>query len=145
MYDFNGSWTDEIADITNLPEFQNALVKILDPTVEKVYDFDLGEYVYPGGEVPTLYEGRARVKDYRWGVFLGGEAQANSNIVTAFLIQLPKATPGVFPRRSPVHVLECEDNPHIVGKQYAINSDAMGSTMASRTFEASLDGDSVGS
>lgn len=89
MYNFNSNWTDEIADITNLPEFQNVLVEILDPTAEKVYDFDLGDYVYPNG-VPKLYEGRARVKDYRWGVFVGGEAQANSNIITAFLIQLPK-------------------------------------------------------
>lgn len=142
MYNFNSNWTDEIADITNLPEFQNVLVEILDPTAEKVYDFDLGDYVYPNG-VPKLYEGRARVKDYRWGVFVGGEAQANSNIITAFLIQLPKGTPGVFPRRSPVLVLECEDNPHIIGKQYSISSDAMGGTMASRTFEASLDGDSI--
>lgn len=133
-------WTDEIAEITTSEEYQNATVTIYDGKIELDYNFDKDTWSAP--TVPPVYGGRARVKDIRWGVFSGGEGQANSKVVTAIRIQVPKNAVGKLPMGSTVIVTDNDDGLDIIGRLYRVNSDSQGSAQASRTFEAALDGDS---
>lgn len=134
-------WTDEIAEITTAPEFQNATIEIYDGATETVYDFETDTWTVdePGG---LVYAGRARVKDIRWGVFSGGESQANAKTVTAIRVQVGKNAVGRVPPGTTVLVTGSDDGLDVIGRLYKVNSDSQGSAQASRTFEAALDGDS---
>lgn len=142
MKRFDTNWTDEIAEISTLPEFQNSTVEILDPSLRGEYDIITGEWTYPD-ENPVVYSGRARVKGIRWGVFYGGESQANAKTVTSIRVQLPKNSLGPIKKGASIVVLSSEDNPQLEETQFTITSGFQGSAQAARTLEASLDGDAA--
>lgn len=138
---FSGHWTDEIAEISTLPEFQNSRIRILGTQSDPEYDIITGEWVYPDGEPEPIWEGRARIKAVRWGVFYGGESQSNSKVVSSIRIQTPKNSVGRLLKGTSVLVLESDDNDDLPGVLFNITSGFQGSAQAARTFEASLDGD----
>lgn len=139
MRRFNRRWSDEIADISTLPEFQNAYVEILDPSVQGEYDIETGEWSFPDDQY--LYQGRARVKDVRWGSFHGGESQFNVKTVTSIRVQVPKNSMKMPPKGAPVRVLKSADNPDLEGTVFLVSDGFQGGTQASRTFEAAVDSD----
>lgn len=159
------SWAEEISRESTKPEYQNATIRIVDPTlIESDYDIETGEWTLVGDG--KLYEGRARIIGVRWGVFSGGESQANSTTLSAVRIQIPRGEEGQsegfgegyfgygpFGGRSvtenffrvksgcKVFIDECDRNPVLESYILNITSDLQGSMSASRTFEAMLDGD----
>ena len=142
MKSFSASWFEEIADVSSRAEFQRAVIRLTLPGPgEPVYDWDTGEY--EPVEDTVLYEGQARVIGVRWGVGNGGESQANAKTVTAIRVQVPRNAVGRVNTGAVIAVLSSDANPAMVGLQYRVTSDLQGSSAASRTFEASLDGDVV--
>lgn len=134
-------WTDHIADVTGSPEYQTVTVQIVDPSVKGVYDIKTDTWSYPDGEPPVVYEDRARLIFPRWGVFSGGESQANSKTNLVARLQIPQHSVGRIRRGFVVKVLAAPRNPSLVGQQGRITSDAQGGDAATRTFECSWDSD----
>lgn len=144
MKSFKTNWTDEIAEITTRSEFQNCTVRIErnEPDVQGEYDIDTGKWTYPSGADPVIYEGRARIQPIRWGVFAGGESQARSRVVTSITIQLPKNTIGPTRLGYKLKVVSADDaEVYLKNQWYNITEGNQAGAQASRTLEASVDGD----
>ena len=166
MLKFKHDWAADIARISTRPEFQNATIRIEDPSLIEPVLNNAGQWVYPEGQTPVVYEGRARIIGIRWGVSTGGEGRSNADTETAIRIQLPRtypvpevpygdgeygdglyggvAVPGAFMRFRkglPVYVTECEQNPVLEQYIFRLTSDMQGSSAASRTLEAALSSD----
>lgn len=141
MKSFKGNWTDKIAQTTGGREYQRADVVISLPSENrKKWDFENGGF--KGGDPSEiLFTGQARIIGVRWGVQNGGESQANAKTITAIRIQIPKNGTGRVRRGSVVNVTASPDNPTLTQFQFKITSDIQGSSAATRTFEAALDGD----
>lgn len=142
MKKFNGTWTDEIAELTTADEYQDSQVVLIDGSIKPDYNIKTGEYTYPEGFDPVIYIGGARLQPIRWGVFSGGESQANAKVATSIRIQIPKAGLGRVQRGTACLVLDAPDNIAMPNSVYNITSGVQGSATASRTFEAAIDGDS---
>lgn len=157
-------WAETISRVSTRPEFQNALIRIVDTSLIEYgeYDIETGTQDVTGDGV--VYRGRARLIPVRWGTFTGGESQANSATLSAVRIQIPRLDNtesedfGGEPfgeeefganstltlrvkRGCKVFVETCERNPVLEDLVFNITSDLQGSMSAARTFEAALDGD----
>lgn len=161
---FKANWADEIAEVTESKEYQTALIRIRDASVVETspaYDEDTHTWS-PGSGDSTVYVGQARIIGVRWGVFTGGESQANATTITGIRVQIPYGddadagygeeaygdpgygigdTPGRVKRGSKVFVEAAPDNPALVGLIFNVTSDLQGASAASRTFECALDQD----
>lgn len=143
-----GSWADEIAETSTLPEYQTARIQIIDPSqIDQDYDVDTGQWTTVGdGVVYPLGDeiGQARIIGVRWGVFSGGESQSNATTLAAVRIQVPQHAIGRVKRGLTVKVLSA---PNTVLTEYTfkITSDFQGASDAARTFECAVDMDSVAS
>ena len=113
------NWADEVAEVSELPEFQTATIRIENPNlVTKEYNEDTGNWTIAGDPViyPTLEQrvtgygglpfgvgtyggspvemhvrpGQARIIPVRWGVQSGGESQANATTIAAIRVQIPR-------------------------------------------------------
>lgn len=142
MRKFNGSWTDEIAELTTDEEYQDSEVVLIDSSVKPDYDLETGKYSYPTGFDPIIFRGGARIQPVRWGVFSGGESQANAKVATTIRIQIAKDGLGRIQRGTACVVISAPDNIAMANSLYNITSGSQGSATASRTFEAAIDGDS---
>lgn len=142
-YSFGKKWNDAISDVSTLPEFQTARIRIEDPSLlTKVYDIETATWVITGDAqvYPTGSEiGQARIIGVRWGVQSGGESQANATTITAVRIQVPQHAVGRIKRGLKVFVDEAPDNPTLKNFGFTITSDMQGSSAAARTFECALD------
>ena len=157
------TWNKRIATKTGNRKYQVADIRIEDPSLlTEVYDVETNTSTFTGES--TVYEGPARIIGVRWGVQPGGESQANATTITAIRIQIPNDTGfedegygeidygeepyggnlGLFPRVNrgcKVFVAASPENPVLTRYIFAITSDMQGSSAATRTFEAALDGD----
>ena len=145
------TWNKRIAAKTGDRKYQVADIRIEDPSLlTEDYDVDTNTSTFSGES--TIYEGQARIIGVRWGVQSGGESQANATTITAIRIQIPnpagfsedEANLGLFPRVNrgcKVFVTDSPENPVLTRYIFAITSDMQGSSAATRTFEAALDGD----
>lgn len=167
MLKFKNDWAADIARITTRPEFQNAKIRIEDPSLAEPVENEAGEWVYPEGSDAVVYEGRARIIAVRWGVSTGGEGRSNADTETSIRVQLPRTYPVIAPgygeapygwdpyaggedipgtymrfrKGCVVYVTECEQNPVLTEFSFRVTSDMQGSSAASRTFEAALSSD----
>lgn len=134
----DGLWQDEVAAVSTLPEFQQAVIRIEDESllVKGEYDIETGEQEITGD--PVVYSGRARVIGVRWGVFSGGEAQANATTITAIRVQIPQHATGRVKRGCKVFI-ESAPNDVLTSFVFNVTSDMQGSSAAARTFECALD------
>lgn len=158
-------WADPLIGVTDSPRFQNAQIRIFDPSVavlDEPYDIETGE----GGNLTggDVYTGQARIIGVRWGVFHGGESQANASTEKAIRVQIPHVSGGktLYGEDSPygddvygelggtffrvrkgckLYVTKCERNPTLEELIFVATSDMQGSMTGSRTFEFALDGD----
>ncbi len=143
-YQFPETFADEIAEVSTLPEYQTARVRIEDPSqVTKTYDVDTATWIITGE--PVIYpvgdeDGRARLIGVRWGVFSGGESQANSATISAVRLQIPQHALGRVKKGCKVFV-ESAPNVALESLIFTVTSDLQGASAASRTFELALDGD----
>lgn len=142
MLKFDSDWPDEIAEISTLPEFQNAEIRITLPGTRE-YDVDTGTWI--GNPPEIVYEGQARVIGVRWGISYTGQSQGNSRDVKAIRFQLPYQGTGRVRRTASVRVTSSPRIPSLTEFTFAITNDFQGSNAAARTFEATLDGDSEAS
>lgn len=136
-------WSDEVAEVSESPEYQTATIRIFDQSqatlVSEYYvDTGLGP-IYEGGDI---YAGQARVIGVRWGVQSGGESQANATTVSAIRVQIPQHAVGRVKKGCKVFI-ESAPNPVLTSYVFTVSSDMQGASAASRTFECSLDIDSV--
>ena len=141
MYSFDRPWTDVIAETLGTEEWQTAKVELWDTSIKPEYDIETGKWEYPVGYDPVLYEGQARVIFPRWGVFSGGEGQANAKTNTTARVQIPKDAVGRVNRGLRFKVVAAPNNPSVVGRWLLVTSDVQGSSSANRTFECSFDMD----
>lgn len=94
--DLNGDWAEEISEETTKAIYQNALIRIEDPSLlTKDYDEDTNEWTITG--TSTVYAGQARVIGVRWGVESGGESQKNATTLSAIRVQIPRGGSPVEP------------------------------------------------
>lgn len=138
------NWADEIAEISELPEFQTAKIRIVDPNlITRDYNEDTATWTITGDGV--IYDGRARVIPVRWGVHSGGESQANATTLSAMRVQIPRtgATDIRVNKGLKVFVDESPHNLSLVNRIFAVTSDLQGSSSASRTFECMADIDAA--
>lgn len=149
MYQFTSDWAQEIAEVSTLPQFQTATVRLEDPSRVTVdYDTETGEYTTVGD--PVVYRGRARVIGINRGQFQSNEGQANPTTLTGVRVQLPRLddegnlTPELRVRKGFIlYVESAPRQPVLTEYVFTAVSDFQGSSSAARTLEFSLDGDSV--
>lgn len=144
MISFKRSWSDEIADVSEISDYQNATISIRSPH-SPPGDYDIETGTWTGGEsAPELYSGRARVKEIRWGVYQKGEPLANPSDRKSVRVQVPSAD---FNERlvkgTVIIVTECAENPELETHVLYVTSSLQGSSTASRTYECSVDSDTV--
>lgn len=138
------NWADEIAEISELPEFQTAKIRIVDPNlITRGYDQETATWTITGDGV--IYNDRARIIPVRWGVQSGGESQANATTLSAMRVQIPRtlATDIRVNKGFKVFVDESPYNLSLVDRLFAVTSDLQGSNSASRTFECMADIDAA--
>lgn len=162
-FEDDDAWAEEISEETTKAAYQNATIRIEDPTlITKSYDYDTNVWTITGSGI--LYSGQARVIGVRWGVESGGESQRNSTTLSGIRVQIPRGTTsggspygsglygsglygaastllGRVRRGAKVYVDICTRNPALENLMFSITSDLQGSMSAARTFEARLDGD----
>lgn len=141
MLKFDTAWNDEIASMTDTSEYQTATVELWDTSIKPEYNIDTGASTYPAGVNPVLYSGQARIIFPRWGVFSGGEGQANAKTNTTARVQIPQHAMGRVKRGFRFKVLVSPRNESLEGRWLTVTSDTQGSSAASRTFECSFDMD----
>lgn len=132
------NWADEVAEVSTLPEFQRAVIRIEDRSLltQEDYDIETGEWTVVGD--PVVYSGQARVIGVRWGVQSGGESQANATTLSAIRVQIPQRAAGRVKKGCKVYV-ESAPNTVLTSYIFTVTSDMQGSSDAARTFECSLD------
>lgn len=138
------NWADEIAEVSELPEFQTAVIRIVNPNlIEREYDEDTATWTITGEGV--IYEGQARVIPVRRGIQSGGESQANATTLGAMRVQIPRTVASDIRvnKGFKVFVDESPHNLSLVNRILAVTSDLQGSSSASRTFECMADIDAA--
>lgn len=143
-FNFTASaWHDRIAEVSTLPEYQRAVIRIEDRSLltQEDYDIETGEWTLVGD--PVIYpigdeDGRARIIGVRWGVQSGGESQANATTIAAIRVQIPQRAVGRVKKGCKVYV-ESAPNTVLTNYIFTVTSDMQGSSDAARTFECSLD------
>lgn len=161
--DFSKFWTDSIAEITGLPEYQTCEISILDEALVRypgpTYpvdpqnpqpDEDINDVTTDGYDPDTdtyrdpivngvVYSGQARFIPIRAGIFTGGESQANADTIRSVRFQLPQhAGPKYIRKGLTVKITAAPRNPSLVGRWATVNDDFQGSSAAARTFTASM-------
>lgn len=142
MKPLKSAWPDVIANISTRPEFQNATVRLEDPSrLVADPDFDPledDEATYTGD--PLVYEGRARVI----GINRGNEnnEQANEKTIKSVRIQFPQNAFGRVGKGFKLYVLQADRNPALETYVFTPVSNIQGSNAAARTLEFAVDEDS---
>lgn len=146
---FATNWYDEIAAESTKAEYQTAVIRIEDPSLVTYgeYDVETGKQEVTGD--PVIYptgdgDGRARIIGVRWGVFSGGESQANAKTISSVRVQIPKDAVDRVKKGCKVFIESTPENPALEGLMLTVTSDFQGASSASRTLECALDGDYSG-
>lgn len=140
-FNFSSAWTDEIAETSTDPVFQNATVEITFVVEEGEKDVDTGEVI--GRVIATLYEGRARIIAVRSSIFQQASSQMNSHVSEFVRVQLPKNSVDRVYTGATVRILASDDTPALVGRRLMVMSDLHGASSASRTLECGYDNDQM--
>lgn len=136
-------WPDIIAGISTRPEFQNATVRLEDPsrlTVDPSYDpLEDEEPTYTGD--PLVYEGRARLIGINRG---NQDSEAyNEKTIKAVRVQFPRNAFGRVGKGFKLYVLQADRNPALETYVFTPVSNIQGSNAAARTIEFAVDEDSL--
>lgn len=141
MYQFE-DWAAEVAEISTLPEFQNAHIVLYTPGDPGDLDVDTGQYS-GGTDAVLIYDGQARVvgiRSYR-------ESQENSNptALKPVRVQIPAVglTLGRVQNNAKAYFIDGGRNAQLVDYIFNVNSDFNSSHVAAYTFELTVDVDAV--
>jgi hypothetical protein len=134
-------WAQTVADISTLPEFQNAAVVIYLPAIGGEYDVDTGTYT--GGTDPELlYRGQARVVGIRYHT---NDTQANNpTTLKGVRLQIADRALGRVPDQARVYFTDGGRNPQLTDYVFTVNSDFNSSHVAAYTFELTVDTEAAG-
>lgn len=140
------SWTDEIAEVTGDPEYQNVSVTLNQPGVISGYDVDTNLPTYSQQPV-VVYTGQARLKPIRWGMNKENNEGSNPTTLKSVLVQFPKnAEFQGYPRRGFTLTVETPvENPLLSNRLFTLTSTLQGGAKATTAFEFMYDEDVVAS
>jgi hypothetical protein len=129
------NWQTEIAEVSELLEFQNASILIIDPSETTVsYSFDDNEYTVTGdGEI---YTGPARIQPSRGAQGIPFTSMQDISSSKAITIQIPGSVTTQIRRGCQVKVTDGGRNPILEQYLFTVVADVNSSHMASHTFEA---------
>lgn len=138
------TWNSEIGQVSEDEEFQKALIRIEDPNEDRgEYNVVTGKWTFEGVD-RTLYRGRARVKEIRWGVYQKGEPVANPSDRKSIRVQVPRKD---FPDRlvtgTKIFIETADENPSLESRVVVVTNSVQGSSPASRTYDCAMDADGV--
>lgn len=141
VFKFPTHWADEIVEVSTLPEFQNALVSLIDPDkVELDYDWVTDTETVTNDGV--VWSGQARIIAVQQAKNRENDDTANSKAITNVRVQFPYRAVGRVRRGVILRVDECERNPVLEELVFTVSSDFQGSSAGARTILFVLDGDS---
>lgn len=133
MKNFSG-WEAEIAQVSELSEFQNATIVITDPSATTVsYSFDSNEYTVTGDG--TVYTGPARVQPLRGAQQVAFDTMENISSSKIITVQIPGADNILVKRGFQVQVTDGGRNTNLENYLFTVVADVNSSHMASHTFE----------
>ena len=123
-YSFAENWAQEIADVSSLPEFQNATITL-----------------YSGGSVITGAENmRARIIGVRSTLDVNGRQSGDATGSKALRIQFPyESYPSRVERGTRVRIVDGGRNPAMEDYLVTVDSDNMSSQRASHTLDCTVD------
>jgi len=136
--DFASDWAQEIADVSGLVEYQNAVIEIRNPDLlVRSGNIQTG-YTYTGD--PVVWTGQARVASTRSDIGAGGTTSTNPTSIKAMRVQIPydKDFQRVY-RGWQIRVLDGGRNSRLEDYLFAIESDVNSSHVASLTFNCTVD------
>lgn len=144
-YSFAQDWSAEVAAVSELPEFQNAVVSLLKPSSGASYDVETGAWT--GGEPDVLVaETRARIIAVGSALTDSGTRTANPADVQRIRVQFPYA---IYPARvlpgTLVRVLDGGRTPALASYLFRVTSDNISSQRASHTVECESSMEAVAS
>lgn len=142
VVNFSTDWAQEVTDVSNLPEYQNAVIEIRNPKlIVRTGTLESG-YTFTGN--PVVWTGQARVASTRSSVSAGGTTSVNPTSIKSMRIQIPYSRD--FPRIIrgwQVRVIDGGRNGRLPDYLFSIESDVNSSHVASITFDCSIDTESV--
>lgn len=143
MYDFGKAWGAEIADVSERPEYQSAVIRVTSADTDDTGYYDIGTGTWTGGKDPeVLFEGPARFAPIRWGVDARDTHLANASTTTRLRFQVPYAAlQRDVPRGSLVEILAAPRAEHMVGETATVVGDIQNSSNASRSLETEWNSD----
>jgi len=143
MIDFDTGWAQEVADVSGLPEYQNAQIQILDQTLVVRTGNPLDGYSYDTSAA-LKWEGQARVASTRSEVGAGGTTSTNPTGVKALRVQIPYDKDFMRVKRGwSIRVTDGGRNRRLEDYLFMVESDVNSSQVASLTFACSVDVESI--
>jgi hypothetical protein len=133
----SSAWEAEIAEVSDLSDFQNATIIVTDPSaLTKTYSYEDNEYTVTGdGEI---YDGPARIQPQR----MASDAQfmvADPSAAKKILVQIPSTEAMLIRRGFQVQVTDGGRNANLEQFLFTVVADVNSSHMASHTFECVVD------
>lgn len=129
------SWDAQISPVTELPEFQNATIRITNSQLlTTTYDYEDNEYTVSGEDV--VYEGQARIQPNRSAREVNFSPVQDLSTAKSVIIQIPSAEIINIRRGFQVQVIDGGRNPNLENLLFTVVADVNSSHMASQTFEA---------
>jgi hypothetical protein len=133
----SSAWEVEIAEVSDLSDFQNANIIVTDPSaLTKTYSYEDNEYTVTGdGEI---YDGPARIQPQR----MASDAQfmvADPSAAKKILVQIPSTEAMLIRRGFQVQVTDGGRNANLEQFLFTVVADVNSSHMASHTFECVVD------
>lgn len=134
---FDADLGSSVATVSTLPEYQNAVIIILDDSLlTETYDYATNSYTSEGDAV--IYNGRARISTKASQVDIAPSVQGNPTGEKRLIVQIP-AFAGVIKRGNKVRVVSGGRAARLEQSMFTVQSDINSSHMGARTFEAVAD------
>lgn len=140
---FDKDWSQEVADESTKPVYQNCEIAIINPDLIVRTGTITSGYTYDR-TAATIWLGQARVASMRSGLGAGGTTSTNPTRIKSIRVQIPyeKDFPRLL-RGWQVQVIEGGRNDRLMDYLFAIESDINSSHVASVTFECTTDVESA--
>jgi hypothetical protein len=128
------NWAEEIAQVSELSEYQNATIVITDPSaLTSSYSFDDNEYTVSGDD--EVYAGPARVQPLRGAQSIGFASMQDISSSKTITVQIPGGEVDLIRRGFQLKVTDGGRNPALEQYLFTVVADVNSSHMASHTFE----------
>jgi len=136
---FRKKWSEEISEVTNISEYQNAIIQIIDPSaLVETYDYATNTYTASGDGV--VYEGRARMGTRTGQLDVPPGDRGNPTGEKKTIFQIPHdAYVGPIKRNFRIRIVDGGEAYQLENYMFTVQADVNSTHMASRTIEAIAD------